>query len=791
MSGRVRLVLASVVATLGAGSALVPLVDRAGWILQAAFLLAVQSGVGLLVRRAVRARPLAVAAQALTGLVLLTAVFAGGRAVGGLLPGPDAFREFALLLREGTEDVGRYAIPAPATEGIRLLLVGGVLVVGLAVDTLAVTYRSAAPAGLPLLALYSIAAGLARGGADWLWFLVAAAGYLLLLLAEGRDRPARWGRVLGASGAGPGVAPEPAPPPSSPVRTGRRIGVLALGFALAVPAALPAMGDGLLLPRGPDGGPAGGLGSGAFSAVRPLVALRDALNQPENRELLRYRGAPDGARDLYLRIVALDRFDGTAWRASERAVTEVPEVLPAPAGLSSGVRTEPVTTTVTASGTYAQNYLPLPYPALEVRSGGRWRFEPEGRVLVGEGGQSTRGLRYEVLSLRVSPTAAQLAGAPAPKEEVLREYTRVPPALPRAVAETARSVTAGSANPYQQAVRLQEWFAVDGGFRYDTSVDSGSGSAAIAKFLQDKQGFCVHFSFAMAAMARTLGIPARVAVGFTPGTPLADGSMSVGTKDAHAWPELYFEGVGWTRFEPTPSRGTAPAYTVADAPAREGAGAPVPTPGRSQAPAAAPSAPAGCPQDGTGAEGCAHSLRLRVGDGQSAGGPSPVLLAAGVLAGLAVLALPLLPLLWRRRVRARRLGGPGRHAEGGGDGSPAPQAVVERTLAAWHEMTDSAWDYGIPPDASLTPRGTAARIVRAGGLAGAAAESAHRVATAVEQALYAPRPRAATGLPADVERVRTALRGAASRGVRLRAAVAPRSAARLLRARPRRRPADR
>jgi transglutaminase-like putative cysteine protease len=56
----------------------------------------------------------------------------------------------------------------------------------------------------------------------------------------------------------------------------------------------------------------------------------------------------------------------------------------------------------------------------------------------------------------------------------------------------------------------------------------------------------------MAAMARTLGIPARVAVGFIPGTATADGGMTVGLKDAHAWPELYFEGVGWTRFEPTP-----------------------------------------------------------------------------------------------------------------------------------------------------------------------------------------------------------------------------------------------
>src|ERR1700760_4315390 len=101
-------------------------------------------------------------------------------------------------------DVGDFAIPAPVTPGIRILLVGGVLVIALAVDATAVTYNSAAPAGLPLLALYSVAAGLADGGTQWLYFVVAAAGYLLLLLAEGRDRLSRWGRVFGG-----------APPPNS------------------------------------------------------------------------------------------------------------------------------------------------------------------------------------------------------------------------------------------------------------------------------------------------------------------------------------------------------------------------------------------------------------------------------------------------------------------------------------------------------------------------------------------------------------------------------------------------
>ncbi|MCF3104269.1 DUF4129 domain-containing protein [Streptomyces roseoverticillatus] len=790
MTGQARLTVSAAVATLAASCAMLPLVDKTVWILQAAFLLSLQSTAGVLARRGPLARPLTVAVQALTGLLLLTVAFAGEQAVAGLLPGPEAFHEFGQLVQEGAEDVGRYAIPAPATAGIRLLLVGGVLVVGLAVDAVAVTYRSAAPAGLPLLALYSVAAGLGQGGYGWLWFLAAASGYLLLLLAEGRERLARWGRVLSGGRTAP-----PAPGPATAgggrlarIRTGRRIGALALGIALAVPAALPSMQGGLFEPGGRGAAP--GSGPGGTLSVKPLVALQDSLNQPENRELLRLRSSTENTRDLYLRIVTLDRFDGAAWQTTERPLTELPAVLPAPPGLATGVRTSRVDTTLTASDGYAQNYLPLPYPAEEVRTEGRWRYEPEGRILAGERGQTTRGIRYQVSSLQVEPTAAQLAGAPAPPEEILRAYTRVPSSLPPVVAQTARKVTAGSANAYQQAVMLQDWFSVGGGFQYDTQVSSGTGAEAVARFLTAKRGFCIHFSFSMAAMARTLGIPARVAVGFMPGTPMADGSVSVGSKDAHAWPELYFEGIGWTRFEPTPSRGTTPEYTVAEpSPGAEPGGGPAQLPDRAAVPPSAPKGADACPPAQKKLGECRSPAAPVEGSGPASGSPSAGTVAGVAVAALAVLGLPLLPMLWRRRVRARRIGGAGPRARPArspvpgaepGAAAPADAAAAEHTLAAWRELTDSAWDYGIPPDDSHSPRGAAARIVTAGALQGAAAESAGRVAAAVEQVLYAPRPRPVPGLAEDVECVRAGLHAAAGRGARLRAVLLPRSSARLL-----------
>ncbi|MCA6096119.1 transglutaminaseTgpA domain-containing protein, partial [Streptomyces sp. SCA3-4] len=171
MSGSVRLAVGATMATLTASCAMLPLVDRSTWLVQAALLLAVQSAAGAVARRLTPRRWLTVAVQALTGLLLLTVVFARSQALGGLLPGPEVLQEFGRLLQGGLDDVGRYAIPAPATPAIKLLLVGGVLLVGLVVDAVAVTFRAAAPAGLPLLALYSVGAGLAEGGSDRLWFL--------------------------------------------------------------------------------------------------------------------------------------------------------------------------------------------------------------------------------------------------------------------------------------------------------------------------------------------------------------------------------------------------------------------------------------------------------------------------------------------------------------------------------------------------------------------------------------------------------------------------------------------
>lgn len=794
MSGRARLAVCATLATIAASCALLPLVDPAVWLLQAALLVAVQAAVGAGARRVPLPRPVTVLVQAVVSLLLLTVLFARGAATAGVLPGPEVFGEFGRLLADGTQDVGHYAAPAPVTDGIRLMLVGGVLAVGLAVDALAVTYRSAAPAGLPLLALYSVAAGLAHGGARWLWFLCAAAGYLLLLLAESRERLARWGRIFrgqdaGGDGGGArfaGRRTRLGSGTAAPVRTGRRIGALTLGIALAVPAVLPSLGGGLLDPAHREHGPRNS--GGTVSAVNPLVSLQDSLNQPSDRTALTYSTDAPNTSETYLRIVALDRFDGSSWKPSQRRIENVPDSLPRPPGLSPDVRTRKVHSSVRAAKWYAQNWLPMPYPADRIRIGGHWRFEPEGRTVVGDRGQTTRGARYRVDSLLPEPTSRQLRQAPAAPRGLREEYTKVPDSLPPVVHRTALRVTRGAKNPYERAVRLQDWFTSKGGFTYDTHVRAGSGSAAIVNFLEQKEGFCVHFAFSMAAMARTLGIPARVAVGFTPGTEQSNGRMEVGLKDAHAWPELYFEGAGWTRFEPTPTRGTAPSYAQQRTPdgGRETSPPPQQHRDRSTKPASTPSAPRSekcSAHDKTTDPRCGAAAPGSKGGGGHAASGFPAAAAstaAAAVAALLVLGALLLPLLWRTRVRAGRLGERGsRRASAGPGGGRDPGAAVQ---AAWRELLDTAWDYGVLPDEAETPRTSAERVARVGELGPEPAGAAHRVASAVEQVRYAPRPHpdVDAGVVADVRQVRAALRTAAPRRVRMRALLLPPSSRQVL-----------
>jgi transglutaminase-like putative cysteine protease len=131
----------------------------------------------------------------------------------------------------------------------------------------------------------------------------------------------------------------------------------------------------------------------------------------------------------------------------------------------------------------------------------------------------------------------------------------------RALYSYAEDVAGGAKSPYAAAIALERWFRTGGGFVYDQHPPQPpAGVPALTYFVSNsRRGYCQHFSGAMALMLRYLGIPARVAVGFTSGRyDNKKDEWVVSDRDAHAWVEVWFRGWGWLPFDPTPGRGGLP-----------------------------------------------------------------------------------------------------------------------------------------------------------------------------------------------------------------------------------------
>ena len=417
--------------------------------------------------------------------------------------------------------------------------------------------------------------------------------------------------------------------------------------------------------------------------VSPFVQIRSRLTELSDRELFTVAVLQDERQ--YWRLTSLDEFDGNGWRArSDYEEAAGPLVTT----LDPEVVGSPVVQAVSLTG-LGNSYLPVAYePRRVIDDGGvRLEYEAASGSLIKSRRAALEGpgrFAYTVESavpVIDDPDRLRDVDTSMLEPDFLAFNTHLTAGTRSVVLAEAQRVTAAGRSDYHRALLLQDYFRLDGGFRYDLEVHSGPGIDSLEEFLFDvRAGYCQQFASAYAAMARSIGLPTRVAVGFTWGdwdSGRGDqGAYVVRGKHAHAWPEVYFAGTGWVRFEPTPGRGAPGDFAITGHVANQAGLQPeaaVDSPQQDLAPAPAEgvtdgSGFAGFPNpsdggedsgsefsgvpDGSGAAGSAHAF--------GAGVPRLVAVGAVVLAavGLVLGSVPVLRRLGRRRIRAGLAGDP-------------------------------------------------------------------------------------------------------------------------------------
>ena len=632
------------------------------------------------------------------------------------------------LWQAGIVHMQTQASPMDPNDGVKLIFVTVIGVIMIMTDLLVSGINRPVWAIAPPLTLFLVPAIGLGTDTGIRYFLCIAIGYLGILIAEGLNSTARWTRGLTRDSAeGFGTA--------TPVvwRAAGYLGIPALLSVLFLGVALPILSlDGFGFGNGPGNG-------GPLQLTDPTLDLRRNITQPNNRQVIEYQtNAPGGA---YLRLTSLPQFTSTGWSSVQIRLSSGSTMPSIP-----GVTTEPAdkrTTTIKVLD-FRSQYLPLPYAPRAIDASGDWRYDANSLIVVNgnDRPEALRNLTYSVTSVDINPDTPgltkTLAGTPADAAVT----AALPRDLPDSLIKLSREVTADAKTPAAKAAAIQAYLR-SSRFTYSTEPLPGSGYQALENFLlNDRKGYCEQFATAMAMMARVAGIPSRVSVGFLPGHQNGD-RWAVNIRDMHAWPELYFAGYGWVRFEPTPASitGAAPPWSVPDT----GSGNDEPTVGPSQSSSAGPSqtaAPTVVPSQqpgGTGGKRQATLARMLVGGG----------------IGLLVLVILAAPATIRIRRRT------GRYAD-----DVTPEEQVE---SAWAEIRDTVLDYG-----GSWPEGSPRAIGREIGEQLDADDSAamSQVATLVERARYARRftdVEAAQELPTMTEEIR---RGIAAPQPRLRQALA-------------------
>ncbi len=713
-------------------AALLPLmrvVRPSSWLVGAIVLAVAVLAAGYIARR-YRLPALAVSLiEAAVWVAFMMLVFLRDTALLWLIPTPETVRELPGLISLAAEQIALGAAPLDAGLALSLLIVGGTGLLTIIIDHVVLTARMPLLAAIGLIAVSLIPSIAVPGEVDIMAFVLLAAAILFLMRTDTRSRE------------------EPVDREAT-----RTAGVPATAFGIGAIAVLVALVAVPLLPEPTVRAGAGSIGSGP--GIDATLQLGDDLRRPREVEVLLVRSSAPSAP--YLRATTLSQLEGDVWEPDRvRTVALENELSLGGVEVDDDIRVTEYVTTVEVLN-LASPWLPVSFPAVAVNGlEGQWSGAPYNRTVVARQA-TTQGQNYEVITNVPRPTLEQIRAREAGGTDQREGTTALPDDISPIVGDLAAEVTAGTTNDYDALVALQAWFrGTDFSYSLDAPVEEGfdgSGTDAVAEFLEVREGYCIHFASAFALMARTLGMPSRIVVGYLPGSATSDAIeretvYSVSSGQLHAWPEVYFDGIGWVPFEPTNSLGVPTTFSPAGSAPGDLADPANPSP----QPSASASAGTGLRPDqadteDSGTEAGATGTTLN---------PLPALsVVLGILLALSIPA-------GIREVRRRQT---------------LASARTGDAAAAWLAVQDTAIDLGIDVPASESPRSLGVRLVEQHG---APASEMSMLISAIERASYAPGGKHAfwqgDAIADAAQSVRAAMLAQVETPRRLLALLAPRS----------------
>lgn len=733
--------LLGAIATIVLALPLRPLFESLDWVAPAALGVLVVLVSGLLLRALSPSAGVVVTGQTLVAALYLLWTQLGESLRLGL-PTAETLTLVGDRVADAQDTITRYAAPAPLTEGVESMLVAIVVLVALAVDLAAATADSPAVAGLPLFSLFLVSAANAGSSVHWAWFLLGAGLWLAMLGHQVQQDSDRWTTVVPMTPSG-AVADRSA---ASQGHAALQLGVAAVAVTVLVTALLPSLPERYVL----DGLGRGGSGFGPGGSVRlsTELDLRRSLEDPSTQPVLRYR--TDDPTPEPLRVAVVDEVDDGRVGASESiarqsTTADVPDPM---RGVAESVLRERRTVEVVDNGVSAPQ-LPVPAGVEQVDLGGvAYAVSLAGVVSVEE-----RPRSYTFQTIEVQPEEEDFpasSGEPATDGASTSSLLDTSGVSQGAIEDLTERVVPDDATPLQAAQAIQAHLrSSDYTYSLELEPRSSPDEDAVLHFLRTRTGYCQQFATTMVLMSRAQGIPARLGVGFMPGSSQGQERV-VRASDAHAWPELYFDGVGWVRFEPTPGADAAPtpAYSLADIGGDDESGSAATGSESSQSSSASERLQ---PSDETTGAATAAGQEQETGSSWWRW-PLGLLLGAALLAAV----LPVSALLSRRRRRA------------------AAEDDAARVEAEWRELVSRLGDLGVEPPVGATPRQAGRWIGRRLSLEQEDRDRLGHVVGTLEQARYAPPGRALPDVGEEVGTIVEHARRTRQRSQQVRAVLWPR-----------------